>query len=104
MTTRRAEQLAKSTLLPAVRTTLATVPAGTKWEVTELLVGNDSGTALQTAFVWLAGVVVFNSVVAANSSVRLVLFTVLNAGDVIEARRTGATMQLLVSGIVVVPA
>jgi len=101
MTTRRAKQLVLSTLTAGF-VTYATVPGATKWEVTEILVQNGDSGAAHDLRMRYGGIELVRLSIAALAYQRLVFFTVLKAGDTIEA--LGATnTHLLVSGIEVTP-
>src|SRR5690242_16765457 len=86
--------------------TLATVPASTKWEVTEILATNIAATAkLLQVRVTRGGVSAYLSFdsIPATSCVRLERFTTLNAGDVIAITGPDTNLFVVVSGIAVNP-
>lgn len=105
---RTLERLAQAKSLSSAGTTIATVPAGRKWELREARLTNDLGAGsarvIFYAVLGIGNVYYYQALLAGNNTIVLPMNQVLYAGEGIGVGiQTPSTLDVVITGIVVGP-
>ena len=79
--------------------TVATVPVGKKWEITEIIIVSFDASVARLVFTRASGADLTVSLVQPNSMFIQKLFQVANAGDTIDSHSPSANLTLRISGV-----